>query len=253
MLYVFERGSGLAIVMIHGYPLNHTIWENQFSLAERYRLIVPDLPGFGQSSLQNNFAIESYADGIVSILDDRKIEQAVILGHSMGGYILLSLAERYSQRLAGLGLICTQAGSDLGEARTNRFKTIERVQSEGLDFIKTSMSEKLLAPDNFKSRPELSQKLKRIIDTASIEGVASALQAMANRKSHEPLLPAITIPALIISGNDDVLVPQEKSEWMANLLPKSQLIKMEGAGHMAMMEKPAEFNKALEEFLKTLH
>ncbi|NUM82275.1 alpha/beta fold hydrolase, partial [bacterium] len=174
------------------------------------------------------------------------------LGHSMGGYILLSLAERYPRRLAAIGLICTQAGSDSDEARANRFKTIERIRTEGLEFIQTLMSEKLLAPDNFKSRPELSQKLKRIIGNASVEGVISALQAMANRKNHEPTLPAIAIPALIITGSDDVLVAPEKSEWMANLLPQSRLVKMEGAGHLAMMEKPAEFNQALNEFLKSL-
>lgn len=252
MLHVFERGSGPAVVMIHGYPLNHSIWENQFQFSSHFRLLLPDLPGFGQSSPDKNLTMESCADEVIGILDKRNIGRAVVLGHSMGGYILLSLAERYPQRLAAIGLICTQAGSDSDEVRANRFKTIERIRTEGLEFIQTLMSEKLLAPDNFKSRPELSQKLKRIIGNASVEGVISALQAMANRKNHEPTLPAIAIPALIITGSNDVLVAPEKSEWMANLLPQSRLVKMEGAGHLAMMEKPAEFNQALNEFLKSL-
>jgi 3-oxoadipate enol-lactonase len=250
-MYVYDAGSGIPVILIHGYPLSHGIWDEQLSLSQHYRILAPDLPGFGQTPPVTNWSISDYANFILQILDERKIGQAVVMGHSMGGYIALEFAARYQDRLSGLGLICTQAGADSDDARSNRMKTIERVKVEGTNFISDMMAEKLLSPNNLTDDP-LVKTVKTILQSASKDGVMAALAAMAHRDDHFDTLEKISVPSLVITGDDDVLIPAERSEQMAAKLKQATLEKIAGAGHLAMMEKPEAFNSILSKFLKSL-
>ncbi|KAB2878045.1 alpha/beta hydrolase [bacterium] len=251
-MFVLEIGSGLPVVLIHGYPLNHRTWENQFSLSDSFRILAPDLPGFGQSGFENALSMEGYSDHIAELLDEKKIEKAVVMGHSMGGYISLAFAARHENRVMGLGLICSQAGADTEEARAGRLKNAERVEKEGFDFIIATMSEKLLSPYRNTNDSALQNKLKLIMKEASAQGVTTALKAMAARKDQFETLRNLSVPVFITAGTDDVLIAVEKSVQMAEASKLSTFEVFEGCGHMPMMEKPQEFNLALRKFLKKI-
>ncbi|MBL7959304.1 alpha/beta hydrolase [bacterium] len=251
-MFVHEIGSGLPVVFIHGYPLNRRTWENQLVLSDSYRILAPDLPGFGQSGYENGLSMEVYSDQIATLLDERKIKKAMVLGHSMGGYISLAFASQHENRLLGLGLICSQAGADSEEAKAGRLKNAERVDKEGFDFIIEMMGTKLLSPSHNKGNSDLPEKLKMIMKEATSQGVTSALKAMATRKDQFEMLGKLSVPMFIAAGKDDVLIPVEKSVRMAEASKLSTFEVFEGCGHMPMMEKPQEFNLALRKFLKKI-
>lgn len=250
--FVHESGSGIPVVFIHGYPLNQTIWENQNMLSDTFRIIAPDLPGFGASPALPNQGMAGYADAIAEILDDRKIDKAVVIGHSMGGYIALAFAEHYGKRLSGLGLVCSQAGADSEEGKAGRLKNAERVGIEGFEFIVETMSEKLLSTVSDQNDASLKLQLKSIMKQSSAEGVITALKAMAARKDQFDTLKKLPIPVWIAAGAEDALIPSEKSMQMTKTLKQVSYDLFDACGHMPMMEKPQEFNLALRKFLSTI-
>lgn len=252
MLSYHEIGSGLPVVFIHGYPLNHTIWEKQFPLSNRYRIIAPDLPGFGRSPASQVLTMDDYANLIVELLDKKHIDKAVLVGHSMGGYIALAFAEHHASRLLGLGLVCSQAGADTDEGKAGRLKNAERVEKEGIDFIVETMIEKLLSPSNFKTQPQLVAALRSVMKSSTSEGVITALKAMAGRREQLDTLKQLHVPVYIAAGSDDVLIPAERAIQMSQVCKYPHLISLAGCGHMAMMEDPQEFNSALSRFLDTI-
>ena len=251
-LHVHDIGSGIPVVFIHGYPLNHAIWGNQDELSDTYHIIAPDLSGFGTSPALSNLNMADYADMISGLLDDRKIDKAVVIGHSMGGYIALAFAERYENRLSGLGLVCTQAGADSEEGKVGRLINAERVGKEGFEFIVETMSGKLLSAASDQSDTSLKSRLQAIMKQSSAEGVITALKAMAARKEQFDTLKKLAIPVWVASGADDVLIPSEKSVLMTEMLKRAAYQLFDGCGHMPMMEKPQKFNLTLREFLSTI-
>ncbi len=251
-LFIRDEGQGLPLLFIHGYPLNHTIWHNQFSLAKRFRVIAADLPGFGKSSLNNMMSMYDYADLMAVLLVERKIDRAILIGHSMGGYISLAFAERHPERLSGLGLVCSQAAADTPEVKEGRIKNAERVGKEGTEFIIEAMIEKLLAPANKKARPELVAQLRMIMKDSSSEGVISALKAMAGRPDQFETLRKLDVPVFVAAGSDDVLIASEKSVRMAEVCRRPTYQSFAQCGHMAMMEDPSAFNASLTSFLESI-
>lgn len=249
---VHDIGSGFPVVLIHGYPLNHTIWGNQDILSDTYRIIAPDLPGFGASPVLPHLQMAGYANIIAGILDDKNIDKAIVIGHSMGGYIALAFAERFEKRLSGLGLVCSQAGADSEEGKAGRLKNAERVGIEGFEFIVETMSEKLLSAASDQNGASLKSQLKGIMKQSSAEGVVSALEAMASRKDQIETLKKLSVPVWVATGSDDALIPSEKSIQMTQALKQSSYELFVGCGHMPMMEKPQEFNLALRKFLSTV-
>lgn len=249
-LFIHDVGSGVPVVLIHGYPLNHSIWEHQFNLSVSYRILAPDLPGFGASENKADLAMEEYSDRISAMLDEKKIKKAVVVGHSMGGYIALSFAKRYENRLLGLGLICSQAGADSEEVKNGRLKNAERVAKEGYDFVIETMAEKLVS--NKKENKTLTEKLRSIMKEGTSEGVCTALSAMAGRKDEFETLRNLSVPVFIAAGKDDLLISSEKSFQMADTSKRKTLKIFENCGHMPMMENPKEFNLVLAEFLQNI-
>lgn len=250
--FVQDIGSGLPVVLIHGYPLNHRSWEGQFTLSDAYRIIMPDLPGFGKSEAIRSLTMEDYADLIASMLDDKKLDKAVVMGHSMGGYIALAFAERHRNRLSALGLICSQAGADSEEGKAGRLKNAERVEREGFDFVVETMLEKLLSPASVKNKPELLTKLRALMNEASSQGILTALKAMTARRDHFDTLRSLTVPVFIAAGKSDVLIPMEKSMQMAEAAKHASWESFAECGHMVMMEDAASLNQAIRNFLTKL-
>ena len=244
-LHYVTRGQGTALMLVHGFPLNHTIWNETAALLEdEARVILPDLPGHGQSPVVEPVSMELMADGLAAILDALGIEKVVLAGQSMGGYVCLAFARRHPQRLAGLGLVCTQAAADSPEKRQARLAQAEQTLAEGSQRVVESMSAVLT------NRPEMAAGMRSLMSTTPAAGMAAALRAMAERAEMSAFLPQISVPALVMAGLADAIIPVERAREMAASLPDAQLVELAGVGHSPMMEAPQVTAEALLGLLK---
>lgn len=246
MLNVSDLGTGTPILWIHGFPLSSVIFEDQLAI-EGVRHIMPDLPGFGQSrATGGDVSIDEYARMMIDLLDHRGIDRAVVAGLSMGGYIALAIARLAPQRLRGLILIDTRETPDDASAREGRFASIEKVRRQGISPVVEAMLPKMIVPE----APEaLRTRVRSIMESASAEGVTAALRAMAMRHDSTSVLPALSVPALVVVGDRDPVTPPSDAERMAAAIPHAKLVPIANAAHLSNMEHPEEFNKAVREFV----
>lgn len=240
-------GSGPALVLLHGYPLDHSIWTQQMSdLSQKYQVIIPDLRGFGKSSAPEGiYHMHSMAEDVVALLNHLQVDKAVIAGHSMGGYIALAFAMQYPDRLAGLGLVCTQSREDDDAGRTRRYETADAVSTQGSKVVAEVMPDKLV----YKN-PELSNRLYGMIMETRPVGIIGALKGMAERENMRPNLARIDVPVEIIASREDALIPPERSQEMAEMIPHAHLTVFEECGHMPMMEKPSSVSEVLHNLMQ---
>lgn len=249
-----DSGSGIPLVLIHGYPLNRMMWEAQWEgLAQSARVLAPDLRGFGESEMVDApVQISTYAEDVREFLLAMGIEQpAVICGLSMGGYVALAYLRQYPEQVAGLVLANTKATADSREAKEGRDKNIALAQEKGADAIAEAMLPKMLAPKTYTTNPELAAQVKRIMASATVPGIVGALGAMRDRPDSITTLEQFELPTLIIAGADDQLMPMAEQEKMKRAARNSTLVVISDAGHLSPMEQPDAFNRALAEFLAT--
>jgi 3-oxoadipate enol-lactonase len=239
-----RSGSGTPLVLLHGYPLDHTIWEPVLPFLQGVAdLVMPDLRGFGESpSPQVGYSLADMAADVAALLDHLKIEQAAIAGHSMGGYIALAFARAFPGRIRGLGLIASQVIADSPEGRNGRFEAADRVRKQGVSAVADSM------PARLTSDPALQLLLREIILRQSPQGIIAALEAMAARPDSTPALDGFNFSVVIIHGLQDVLIPVERARQVQALVRHGRLVELEEIGHMPMMEAP----QATAEGLRTL-
>ena len=251
---VNDSGTGLPLVLLHGFPLDHTMWEHQISrFSTSHRVIAVDLRGFGQSPPRNaTVDMVDYADDVAAILKKLGLEQVVLCGLSMGGYIAFAFQERHRNLLKGLILCDTRAVADVPEAAKARRVTAERVLKEGTSFLADTMLPKLFAEKTALTQPEMVDQTRRVIETASRAGVAAAARGMAQRKDYSNELAGIDVPTLLLVGETDAISPVEEMTSIAHRMPQAELRVIPNAGHMAPLENPAAVNGAIEEFLNTL-
>ena len=238
----YERsGKGKALVLLHGYPLDHTTWEALVPLLEKKADVIrPDLRGFGDSAAPTaDYRLTDLAADIADLLDQLKIEQAVIAGHSMGGYVALAFAHAYPKRVLGLGLVSSQALADPPERKAARYKDAEHVLADGVGDVAVGMSAKLTA------NAELQSKMKELILRQSPKGLASALRAMAERPDSTPFLEGFDFPVSIVHGLADALIPVERAREVRAKVKKGYLFEIEGAGHLPMIEATVSTAEAL--------
>jgi 3-oxoadipate enol-lactonase len=240
-LFFEEQGSGTPLVLMHGYPLDHTIWQAVIpTLAELAWVIVPDLRGHGRSDAPEGiYTMRQVADDIAGLLDTLKIARAVVVGHSMGGYVALAFAQAYPQRLKGLGLVATQAAADAPDRREGRLATANEVLLKGMAGIAESMPLKLT------TQAALFPILRRLILATQPQGAAGILRGMAERPDLTAFLSEIAVPAVVIAGAKDSLIPFQRSVEMAQVLPDAWLVTLPEAGHMPMIEFPELVASAL--------
>jgi pimeloyl-ACP methyl ester carboxylesterase len=247
-----EQGAGRPVVLLHGFPMDHSIWARQVeSLAPRCRVITPDLRGSGRSSITpGKVTIEQWADDVAALLDALGITEPIVLGGlSMGGYVAFRFFEAHRSRLAGLILCDTKAAADTPQAAAGRLETAQRVEREGCRFLADSMLPRLLAPATLDGKPEVVDGLRQIILAGDPAGYAATLRGLAERPNFRPLLPQIDCPTLLIVGRQDALTTAAEMNAMARTIPASRIVEIENAGHVTPLEAPEEVGRAMEEFL----
>jgi 3-oxoadipate enol-lactonase len=249
-LYYEEYGQGLPVVLIHGFPLDHSIWNPLVPLLKDHaRLILPDLRGFGKSPASEStpvFTMRMLADDILNLLDQLKIEQAVLVGHSMGGYVSLNFAHSYPHRLLGLGLVSTQAAADTPERRQARMIMAEEIGRRGLKHPTEPMLGKLT------TQADLVDPLRQLVLGQPPKSVIAAQKGMAERPDASEWLSAIQVPAAVIAGSQDAFIHTEVTREMVRLLGWSWLVEIAGTGHLPMMEAPKAVANALRQLFDTI-
>jgi pimeloyl-ACP methyl ester carboxylesterase len=247
-----DRGSGPALVLVHGFPLDSRIWEAQVAdLSSRFRVITPDLRGFGQSKSDASFTLESLADDLHALLQKVGALPAVLGGLSMGGYVALAYVKKYPTDLRGLLLIDTKAEGDTPEGKEGRNKMVDLVRQKGSAAVAEQMMPKMLAPDTPQRRPEVARNLRSIMESCPPRTIEHALLAMRDRPDHSASLPSVPVPTLILVGDADAITPPAAAQGMQKAIPNSKLVTVRGAGHMTPMEQPEQVNRAIREFLES--
>jgi pimeloyl-ACP methyl ester carboxylesterase len=252
-LNVEERGAGRPMLLVHGFPLDHTMWSEQIdALSSQFRVMAPDLRGFGHSDkVSGVLSMDQLADDLAALLDKLGVTEPVIFcGLSMGGYVGWRFAAKYGQRLARLIQCDTRAAADSPEAAKTRLETAERVLREGSAVVAQSMKDRLFAPETIKNQPDIVAAMESVMLATSPETMAAALRGMAERPDSTALLPRIEIPALLVGGEHDPISPPDEMRKMAQAMPNARFVEVPQAGHMAPLESPATVNAAILEFLK---
>ncbi|HEV2881880.1 MAG TPA: alpha/beta fold hydrolase [Pyrinomonadaceae bacterium] len=248
-------GAGSPLVLLHGFPFNRTLWREQVeSLSGHYRVITVDLRGHGETTATRDPAMmEEMAEDVAALLDELGIAAPVVLGGlSMGGYVALAFTRLFPARVRALLLADTRPQTDTAEARLTREETATRALNEGMQAVADAMLSKLFAPSTQAERPDVVARVREMILSTKPQGAASALRGMAVRADHTKFLREISCPVLIIVGSLDQVTPLADSELMAREIRGARLEVIAGAGHVSNVERPAEFNRALENFLREL-
>ena len=250
-----DRGDGLPLVLLHGFPLCRKMWRSQNEALTKAgcRVITPDLRGFGESGLTSGVvSMDIYADDIVALMDHLGIDKAVVGGMSMGGYVLLNLLERYPDRVAAPIFMVTKAGDDDDAGKARRTALAEACRAQGILPVAEAFNNILFAPATMADNPELVAEVFGWMNATDPEGAVAGLIAMRDRKGHVDLLGSISQPALVIGADQDRAVPEENSRIIAEGLPDAKLCILQGGGHMVNLEQPEEFNEAILAFLEGL-
>jgi pimeloyl-ACP methyl ester carboxylesterase len=247
-LHYEDQGEGMPIVLVHAFPLSGELWRPQVeALLGKFRFIVPDMRGFGESDVPAGpYTMETYADDVAALLDHLGIEKVVLGGVSMGGYITFAFLRRYAARLRALVLADTRATADAEQAKEGRETNAQLAEKQGSGAIADMMIPNLLAEESLS---ELRTHVRGIIRSNQPQGIAGALRGMALRPDSTDLLAQITIPTLLAVGEHDTLTTPDEMRAMHEAIAGSTLVEIPHAAHLSNLENPQAFNQALVEFL----
>jgi pimeloyl-ACP methyl ester carboxylesterase len=246
-----EAGAGWPVLLIHAFPVNVDMWRPQLErVPEGWRFIAPAVRGFGpEPAAHGPFTLDDVAADLAEFMDHLKLDTAVIGGLSMGGYITLALFRRSPERFDGMILADTRAEADTPEGREGRRTMIELVRAKGPGAVADQMLPKLLSAATRERQPELVAWVSRMIQSASVEAIAAALEAMMARPDSTPDLSRVNCPALIIVGAEDEITPETNARAMEKHIDRSRVVVLPDAGHLSNLESPDAFSRALSDFL----
>jgi pimeloyl-ACP methyl ester carboxylesterase len=249
-----DDGDGIPVVLLHAFPLHAGMWQPQIDgLARHTRIITVDAPGRGRSlALPQSVDLSERADQLGLLLDHLGIEKAVLVGLSMGGYTAFAFCRRHPGRLKGLVLADTRAQADSDEARAGRMAMIQSAEKDGVDAVADAMLPKLLGRTTTMSKPDLVRQVREWIRTIPVPVIVSDLRAMAARPDSSALLPSITVPTLVIVGEEDVPTPPAEARDMAGRIGGAEVAVIPQAGHLSNLEQPDRFNEVLKDYLDEL-
>lgn len=244
-----DVGTGEAVVFVHAFPLDRTMWRAQLSFfGERCRCVAVDLRGAGDSPAVPPFTMAQLADDVAALLDELRIVRATIVGTSLGGYVAFALWRRHRERVAGLVLSDTRATADDDAGRARRRQLIELAQREGSAGVAAAQLTGTLGKSTRARRPELVEAVRETMERASVAGIVGTLEAMLGRDDSTTLLPTIDVPTLVVCGDEDAITQPKEMRDMAAAIPGARFEVVPGAGHLPPLERPAAFNALLAEW-----
>jgi len=250
-----DHGAGYPIIFLHAFPLHRSMWKPQIEalLSEQhYRLVALDWRGFGESEINVNVAtMELFADDVAALMDTLGMQNTILCGLSMGGYAAFAFLRKYPQRVRGLILADTRPGADTSEGKANREKVALLAETRGTDAIADLHIPKLLSEYTRQHQPEVELRVRQMINTATIQGIAAASRGMVVRSDASELLSTITCPTLVIVGEQDSLTPPAVAQEYAAQIPGAQYTVIPLAGHLSNLEQPELFLNAMRNFLRS--
>lgn len=250
-----DSGTGTPILFLHSFGHNKNLWFPQLTHCVElgYRVIAPDMPGHGESSFHPaDHTVDRIGQCYVEFLDKLGIGKTVVAGISIGGYIALRMWAHRPEAISALVMICSKAEADTDEIRERRRKQVENIMQNGLaNFVETT-APKRVSPTIVETRPWVVDWIRMMNYTVSAEANAATLEAMAVKEDDTPTLATIDVPALILSGSDDIFIPKESPYNLEKGIADAAHHVIRDAGHVASLERPTEVNGHLESFLKNL-
>lgn len=238
------------LVFIHGHPFNRSMWAEQIAhFQDNYRLILPDLRGYGDSGITTpRVLLDEMALDIIHLLDELNIPKATFIGLSMGGQIVLDLWRLVPQRCTALVIVDSDARGETPESAARRLATADEILQIGMVRHTGETIHKYIAKSSMND-PKFYDPLYAMMSTTNPEGAAAAHKGRALRRDHTGILPDIDVPTLIVVGTEDFFTPVPVAKSMSDSIPGASLAVIEGAGHLPNMEAPEEFNRVLDLFL----
>jgi len=245
------HGNGSPVVLLHPFPCHHEFWNPvAAALDSRYRLILPDLRGHGDSEIGEGPALmQKHASDVARVLDAAGIGKAAFIGCSIGGYVLFEFWRRFRARVRALALCDTRPQADAAEGRANRLKAAAAVLEQGTEPFIESMIPKLMGRTTVTTRPDLVDGARAMMRKMSAEDISLVLRGMAERPDSVGDLKSINVPTLIVIGEEDVLSTVADGELMRQNIAGSQLKVIPKAGHYAPWEQPEAVGTVLRQFL----
>ena len=253
-LAVEVRGDGPAILFVHGYPFDRTIWRDQIDALEGYRRIAPDLRGMGESDAPDlGYGMTTYASDLAGLLDALGVDDVVLCGLSMGGYVIFEFLRQWRSRVRALILIDTRAEADGTEARRARDAAAATARENGAEAVAEAMLPKVVSAATLERDPTTVERIRRIMAATPVAGMVGALSAMRDRHDSTGLLPTLAgLPTLVIVGEEDTVAPPDGARRMAAAIPGARLVVIPAAAHIPPVEQAAETTTAIREFLRVV-
>ena len=250
-----DEGSGEPLVLVHGHPFNRSMWRPQIAHLSRagWRVIAPDLRGYGESTVvPGSTPLETFARDLRALLDHLGIERCVLGGLSMGGQIVMECWRLFPERIRAVVLADTFAAAETAPGRAARQAMAERLLREGMADYAHEVLAKMVAPHHVASRPEVAAHVLQMMTSTAPEGAAAALRGRAERPDYTAQLSQMPVPALVVVGTEDTYTPVSDARAIHDRMPDARLVLIERAAHLPNLERPDEFNAALEDFLRSL-
>ena len=244
--------DGPAVLLVHGFPFDRAMWRLQVGplTAAGYRLVLPDLPGFGRSEVPPAGSVDVMARDLLATLDRLRVQRFVACGFSMGGYVALALAALAPDRLAGLVLIDSKAGADSDEGKAKRDATVEKVNAHGSRAIVPGLLEGQLTAATRSAERLLTEEVRAMMMRQPKAAVIAAVRAMRDRPDRTDALRKLACPVLVLHGGEDKVIPADAARAAAEAAKDGEFVAIPGAAHLSPMERPDAVNAALVDWLK---
>lgn len=249
IIYEVE-GNGSPVLLVHGFAEDNTVWRKiSAELSGNYRLILPQLPGTGRSDLLSQMSMDSMAATLCAILDEENIATCPVIGHSMGGYITMAMADKYSNRVMAIGLFHSSAYADTDEKKKARREGIRSIQTKGAEAFLKKTIPNLFAPGTQSAHPELVIEQVNRAKHFTSEALVAYYEAMIDRPDRRSVLENSKVPVLFIIGKQDTAIPPADMLQQSHLPQLSQVHTFQESGHLGMLEEPALAVRVVHAFL----
>ena len=247
--------SKSAVLFIHGFPFDHSMWRHQVEALSGWECVAPDLRGVTDEPPlgdPTDYSMASYARDLIALLDQRGIESVVLCGLSMGGYVTFELLRQIPARVRAAILCNTKATADTPDAKWGRDVLAEKARSLGARAVAEELIPKVLGRATRERQPRVVREVTQMMERQPVAGIVGALHALRERPDSTPLLGAIRIPVLVVAGADDQITPAQGMREMANAISGAEFVLIAEAGHLTPLEQPVAVNAPIRAFLKKL-